>query len=25
LVLQSPDRGLGTPVVAEGESPATVV
>jgi hypothetical protein len=25
LVLQSPDRGLGTPVVAEGETPATVV
>jgi hypothetical protein len=25
LVLQSPDRGLGTPIVAEGESPATVV
>jgi hypothetical protein len=25
LVLQSPDRGLGTPVVAEGESPSTVV
>ncbi|TID14425.1 metal homeostatis protein Bsd2 [Venturia nashicola] len=25
LVLQSPDRGLGTAVVAEGETPATVV
>jgi hypothetical protein len=25
LVLQSPDRGLGTPIVAEGENPATVV
>lgn len=25
LVLQSPDRGLGTAVVAEGEAPATVV
>jgi hypothetical protein len=25
LVLQSPDRGLGTPVVAEGEADATVV
>ncbi|KAI1258763.1 hypothetical protein F5Y18DRAFT_412359 [Xylariaceae sp. FL1019] len=25
LVLQSPDRGLGIPIIAEGESPATVV
>lgn len=25
LVLQSPDRGLGIPIVAEGEAPATVV
>jgi hypothetical protein len=25
LVLQSPDRGLGVPVVAEGESPERVV
>ena len=25
LVLQSPDRGLGVPVIAEGEAPATVV
>lgn len=25
LVLQSPDRGLGVPVIAEGENPSTVV
>jgi Protein of unknown function (DUF2370) len=25
LVLQSPDRGLGVPVIAEGEQPATAV
>lgn len=25
LVLQSPDRGLGVPIVAEGESPERVV
>jgi len=25
LVLQSPDRGLGVPIIAEGESPANVV
>jgi len=25
LVLQSPDRGLGVPVVAEGEQPSTTV